>query len=107
MKRLSQLLESNKSKLQIHHTFTFKSFKSKNTFGGMNCLNDLAKNDITTIYVAAIVDDFDVQEFINDQSNLVKLEYDDKWYETGEIKPLDDSVKYWNLEDDDIILILY
>ena len=109
MRRIQQLMNTNKNKLQIHHAFTFKSFKSKNTFGGINCLNDLANNDITTVYVAAIVDDFDVQEFINDQSNLGKLEYKDgQWHEIDEnTEPLEYSVKHWSLDNDDIILLLY
>lgn len=114
MKRLSQWLKLHKNKLEIHQALTVKTFKrqTNSSMYAISYLNDLAKNNITTVYIALIVDDdyIDVQDLINEPLNLIKLEYENgQWYDYIDDKPkkLEDSVKYWNLDDDDIILILY
>ena len=111
MRRIQQLMNTNKNKLQIHNVFRYDTFKDpKHIVGGVTYLYDLAKEGITTVYAAAIVDNIDVQDIINDVSNLERFEFKNgKWYNCtdGNMEKLEDDVNTWSLSDDDIILILY
>ena len=111
MRRIQQLMNTNKNKLQIHNIFRYDTFKDpKHIVGGVTYLYDLAKEGITTVYAAAIVDNIDVQDIINDVSNLERFEFKNgQWYNCtdGNMEKLEDDVNTWSLSDDDIILILY
>lgn len=108
MRRLQQLMNVNKNKLQIHNVFRYDTFKDpKHITGSVSYLYDLAKEGITTAYVAAIVDNIDVQDIINDVSNLERFEFKNgQWYNctNDDMEKLEDDVNTWSLGDDDIIL---
>lgn len=103
MKRIKDLINEHTNNMIIHNVFSYKKFKRI----GKRFLKETARNDIDKICLVSVVDDFDVNDIIEDESqhNLLKFNFRLNNWVLYDGKEFD--INQLSLSDDDVVLVLY